>query len=257
MIEKYEGFIFDLDGTVYLEDRLIPKADLVIQTLKEKAKKIVFVSNKTTGSVEDYYNFLLSKGIDTNKDEFVTSTEVIKKYLQKNYSSKYFYSIGEEKFINEIRESGLSFSVNPRKINIVIVTLDRTLNYSKLEIAARALDAGAKFFAANIDNTCPVKGGEILDAGSTISALKKRTNRELEKHFGKPSEYILNEALRRMKIDKDKCLIVGDRLETDIAMGNKFGIDTALVNTGVSKHLVYNGNYKPTFKIDSIANLLF
>ena len=77
-------------------------------------------------------------------------------------------------------------------IDIVIITLDRTLNYTKLEIAANALDNGARFYAANIDNTCPVERGEILDAGATISALEKRTNRKLEKHFGKPSKYMMD-----------------------------------------------------------------
>ncbi len=138
----------------------------------------------------------------------------------------------------------------------MIVTLDRTLNYSKLEIAAKALDNGAHFFAANIDNTCPVEGGEILDAGSTISALEKRTNKKLEKHFGKPSKYILKEALKRLSVSKKRCLIVGDRVETDIAMGNIFNIDSALVSTGINNQASTLYNYDPTYKIESVVELL-
>jgi arabinose operon protein AraL len=130
------------------------------------------------------------------------------------------------------------------------------LNYSKLEIAAKALDKGARFYAANIDNTCPVEKGEILDAGSTISALEKRTNRKLEKNFGKPSKYIMKEIFRRVNVNPKNCLIIGDRLETDIAMGNKFGMDTALVMTGVKKNLNISHRFKPTYNISSIADLI-
>jgi len=118
------------------------------------------------------------------------------------------------------------------------------------------LDNGAKFYAANIDNTCPVEGGEILDAGSTISALTKRTHRKLQKHFGKPSKFMFDEIINFLDIPLNKCLIVGDRLETDIAMGNRFGIDTALVSTGVVNEAYSNGEYSPTYKLNSIFDVI-
>lgn len=256
IIEKYDGFIFDLDGTIYLDDKIILHADLVINKLKELGKKLVFISNKTTGSIEEYYHFLRSNEISVLKDEIITSTLSIKKYLSAEFKSHNFYAIGESQFINEITNCGLTYCENPNKVDIVIITLDRTLNYTKLEIAAKSLDNGARFFAANIDDTCPVEKGEILDAGATISALEKRTHRKLEQNFGKPSRYILDEAFKKLKIPRNKCLIIGDRVETDIAMGNIFDIDTALVSTGVGN----NGNsstiYKPTYKLNSVADLL-
>ena len=139
---------------------------------------------------------------------------------------------------------------------MVIVTLDRTLDYNKLEIAAKALEKGARFYAANIDNTCPEECGEILDAGSTISALEKRAHRKLEKHFGKPSEYMMNEIKNHLSITHSSSLIIGDRIETDIAMGNEFGIDTALVSTGVKYYPNGTINIQPTYKIDSVFDLI-
>ena len=255
-INKPPVVIFDLDGTIYLDNQIITDADKVINELKRIGKKIIFISNKTTGTVKDYYKFLKSNGFNINQTDIINSTLILKNYLQKYYSSKTFFAIGEKKFINEIKNSGIIYSEDPQKIDIVIITLDRTLNYQKLEIAANALDNGAKFYAANIDNTCPVEGGEILDAGATISALEHRTNRKLEKHFGKPSKYMLIEALKRIDVNPAKCLIIGDRIETDIAMGNEFNIDTALVSTGVFNDLKHNGKYKPTFKINSVKDLL-
>lgn len=256
MIEKYDGFIFDLDGTIYRGEHLIPNADKTVNTIKASGKKIIFISNKTTGSTKDYYKFLLSNGLKIEEKEIVNSTIVLKKYLAKTFPNNKFFAIGEKVFIDEIESAGLIYSEDPEKIKILIVTLDRTLDYKKLEIAARALENGARFFAANIDDTCPVDVGEVLDAGSTISALKKRTHKKLEQHFGKPSVFMFEEIKRRLDTDLNKALIIGDRLETDIAMGNKFGIDSALVSTGVKYYPNGTENIKPTYYLDSVFDLI-
>ncbi|MEO8231640.1 MAG: HAD-IIA family hydrolase [Ignavibacteriota bacterium] len=256
MVNKYNTFIFDLDGTVYRGENIIPNADKTINHLKELGKQILFISNKTTGTVNDYYLFLKSFGLNIEEDEIINSTMVLKNYLLKNYPNKKFYAIGEQIFIDELTAAGLKYSVNPNEIEIIIVTLDRTLNYEKLEVAAKALENGARFFAANIDDTCPVDGGEVLDAGSTISALEKRTHKKLELHFGKPSDFMMDEIKLKLNGNLSNALLLGDRLETDILMGDKLGIDTALVSTGI--RLFENGNseIKPTYYFDSIADLL-
>ncbi len=256
LAEKYSAFIFDLDGTIYRGENLIKGADETVNSLKELGKKLLFVSNKTTGTVKDYFNFLKNYGLNINEDEIINSTLVTKNYLIKNFNGTPFFAVGEDSFIGEIERSGLKFSSDPEKIKIVLVTLDRTLNYQKLETAARALENGAKFFAANIDDTCPVDEGEVLDAGSTISALEKRTHRKLERHFGKPSKYMFKEIEDRLNSDLDSVLLVGDRLETDIAMGNKFGVDTALVSTGVKNYLNNSNGYLPTYQLNSVIDLI-
>lgn len=256
MISKYNSFIFDLDGTIYRGDNIIPNADKTINQLKKLGKKILFISNKTTGTIKDYYLFLKNFGLNIEENEIINSTIVLKNYLIKNHPQKKFYAIGEQVFIDELINAGLKYSVIPEEIEIIIVTLDRTLNYEKLEVAAKALENGARFFAANIDDTCPVDGGEVLDAGSTISALEKRTHKKLEMHFGKPSDFMMKEISYRFNGDLSKSILIGDRLETDIAMGNKFGIDTALVSTGVKHYTNGNSEIKPTYYLNSVADIL-
>lgn len=255
-IDKYDYFIFDLDGTIYRGEHLIPNADKVINRLKEIRKKIVFVSNKTTGTTKDYYYLLKNWGLNIEEEEIINSTMVASNYLERNYKNEKFFAVGETPFISEIEKSGLKYSDIPKEINIVLITLDRTLNYKKLEVAARSLESGAHFFAANIDDTCPVDDGEVIDAGSTISALQKRTHRKLELHFGKPSELMFNEIKARLKFIPDKTLLIGDRIETDIKMGNDFGIDTALVHTGVKFFPNGTENIIPTYKLNSVFDLL-
>jgi len=254
MLNKYNAFIFDLDGTIYRGENLIPRSDLVVNKLKEFGKKVVFISNKTTGSVDDYFNFLFRKGLNIKNEEIINSTVVTQEFLMNNHPGEYYFAIGERTFINEINKIGLVFTSDPLKAKIVLITLDRTLDYSKLEVAAKALENGARFYAANIDDTCPVEGGEIMDAGSIITALEKRTHLKLEKHFGKPSRFMMNKINSLIEIDSRECLLIGDRVETDIAMGNKFNIDTALVLTGVTNFL--NGKIKPTYKINSVYDIL-
>ncbi len=255
-IKNYNSFIFDLDGTIYRGSNLILYADKTINYLKRSGKRIVFISNKTTGSVRDYFDFLRGQGLNIEENEIINSTVVLSKYLNKKHSGKNFYAIGEKTFIDEIISSGLNYSENPEDIDILLVTLDRTFNYEKLEIAAKALEKGARFFAANIDDTCPVDNGEVLDAGATISALVKRTHRKLEKNFGKPSQYMMDEVKERLGKDLSKALLIGDRLETDIAMGNSFGLDTALVLSGVKNFPNGNQDIKPTYLLGSVFDLI-
>jgi HAD superfamily hydrolase (TIGR01450 family) len=256
LVDKYKNFIFDLDGTIYRGESLIPQANEVINHLKLNGKNIVFVSNKTTGTVKDYYLLLKNWGLNIEEREIINATLVVKNYLVKNYNHDKFFAIGEESFIKEIEEAGLKFSTNPKEIKILLITLDRTLDYQKLETAAQALENGAKFFAANIDDTCPVDNGEVLDAGSVISALEKRTHRKLELHFGKPSEFMFDEIKSRLDFIPEKTLLIGDRLETDIAMGNKFGVDTALVSTGIKNFVNGSNGYFPTYQLNSVADLI-
>ncbi|MBK7630921.1 MAG: hypothetical protein IPJ23_09500 [Ignavibacteriales bacterium] len=145
MLNKYNTFIFDLDGTVYRGENIIPNADKTINYLKKLGKKILFISNKTTGTIKDYYLFLKGFGLNIEETEILNSTIVLKNYLISNHPKKQFYAIGEQIFIDELVDSGLNYSANPKEIQILIVTLDRTLNYDKLEIAAKALENGARF----------------------------------------------------------------------------------------------------------------
>ncbi|WP_337872439.1 HAD-IIA family hydrolase [Ignavibacterium sp.] len=256
LYHKYSYFIFDLDGTIYRGYKIIERAAETINHLTEIGKKIIFVSNKTTDTAHDYFIFLRKSGFEIQENQILTSTIVLKNYLSENFKKKNFFAIGEKKFLDEMSQINLSYSEDESDIQIVIITLDRTFNYEKLEIAARAIENGAKFFAANIDDTCPVESGEVLDAGSIISALEKRTKRRLELHFGKPSEFMIGEIRKRLNFENDKTLIIGDRLETDIAMGKIMSVDTALVSTGVRNSLNGNHNLHPTYQLNSIADLI-
>ena len=256
LYKNYKKFIFDLDGTIYKGSSIIDGAIKTINTIKAFAEKLIFVSNKTTDLPEDYFNFLKSAGAEINEKDFITSTMVIGNFLKQNFPGQKFYSISEEKFISYLSNCGLTYSEKIEEIEIVIITLDRTFNFNKLEIAANALENGARFFAANIDDTCPVEQGEITDAGAIISALEKRTHKKLELHFGKPSKFMQNYISTLFDNNLEGTLLIGDRVSTDIFMANEMKIDSVLVETGVKNFENLPNGFLPTYKLKSVYDLI-
>jgi arabinose operon protein AraL len=255
ILKKFDGFIFDLDGTIYRESKLIDGADKIFPLLKSLNKKFVFVSNRTTSTKTQYCEKLNSFGIECQEDQIITSAEVAKNYLLENHKNEKVFVIGEEVFIDYLKTNEIQIANH--QIDIVLVSLDRTLNFQKILKAQKALSNGAKFFAANTDLTCPVENEEIMDAGYTISALENLTNRKLEKFFGKPSDLIVNEIMKRIKLNREKCIIIGDRLETDILMAKQNNLSSALVLSGVtdSKKLL-SSEIKPDYILNSIFDLI-
>ena len=244
-----------MDGTIYLEDKMIDGAVETLNSLIKDEKHLLFVTNKTTQSKSEYARLLNDNGISISPSQILTATDNCIKFLKKERKGKKFYAIAEEVFINEIVELGLIFTENPKEIEIIIISLDRNYSKIKFEIAKNALLNGAEFLAANIDNTCPVINGEIIDAGIVISDLENSTNRKLQQHFGKPSNFMISSITEKLEFEKKEYLLIGDRLETDILMGNKMEIDTVLVNSGVFNN-IKNPSNLATYNIKSIINIL-
>jgi arabinose operon protein AraL len=242
-----------MDGTIYLEDKMINGAVNTLNYLIDKGKHILFVTNKTTQTKEEYAEFLNRNGVQIASNQIFTAADSCIMYLQEHKNGISFYAIAENSFINSVINAGLKYSENPSKIKIIIVTLDRNFSQNKFEIAKKAIQNGAEFLAANIDSTCPIINGEISDAGAIIANLQMATNKNLEKHFGKPSDFMISMLEENLKFKKDDYLLVGDRLETDIFMGTKMGIDTVLVNSGIENKKV---SFSAKFNLSSIKEIL-
>lgn len=243
---QVDGFIFDLDGTVYLGEKALPGAVTGIAQLRRMGKSVLFVSNKPLEPRENYARKLTKLGIPAEPDDVITSAFVLGYHLSHTEPDLNLYVVGEENLLTELRGHGLKIVnelleqdplevIEPRGIDAVVVAFDRTLNYRKLNTAYQALQGGARFFATNADKSCPMPGGAIPDAGGTIAALEHMTGRQVELLAGKPSHLIMEVALKRLGLTADRVMMVGDRLETDIFMGQRSGMYTAVTLTGVAK----------------------
>jgi NagD protein len=241
-----DGFIFDLDGTVYLGEEALPGSVEAIAELRRHGKRVLFVSNKPLEPRTAYAAKLTRLGIPTTGSEVVTSAYVLGFHLSRHFPALAYYVIGEENLRAELRSHGLHIVdelsgqdpkavIQPHGIDAVIVAFDRTLDYRKLNTAYQALAAGARFFATNADKTCPLPGGAVPDAGATLAALEHLSGRTVELVAGKPSSLIAQVGLETLGLPAARCLMTGDRLETDIRMGQQAGMYTAVVLTGVTR----------------------
>jgi NagD protein len=253
----FKGFIFDLDGTVYRGDSLIPGADRVIRLLREKGKKVVFLSNKPLQTREDYASKLTRLGIPTQPDEVINSTFVMTNYLKKIAPEGRLFVVGETPFVEELKKAGFKITDEPREIDYVVVAFDRTFDYKKLNIAFQAIKKfGAHFVATNPDRTCPVEGGEIPDCAGMIAAIEAVTEKKVEVIVGKPSPIMIQTVLDVMGLKPEDCILIGDRLETDIKMGRDSGIATGIVLTGVTdEKTLKESSIHPDFIFQSIADI--
>jgi NagD protein len=255
----FKGFIFDLDGTVYLSDKLIPGADKVIGLLREKGKKVVFLSNKPIQTREDYASKLTRLGISTRPEEVINSSLVMTNYLKKIAPNAKIFVVGEVPFIEELRGAGFTITEEPKEIEYVVVAFDRTFDYRKLNISFQAIKLGAHFVATNPDRTCPVEGGEIPDCAGMIAAIEAVTQKKVEVIVGKPSPLMIQAAMGIMGLRPDECILIGDRLETDIRMGKESGIATGIVLTGVTNEQtlkeIKHTSIQPDFVFQSIADV--
>ncbi len=253
---NYQGYIFDLDGTIYLGDRLLANADKTISYLKELGKKIVFLTNKPIESRLAYVEKLNRMGIAANLDNVVNSSLVMAQCISREKPNAVAYVIGEPPLIDELEDAGIQITTNPSQAEFLVVAFDRTFHYDKLNDAMIALNNGARYFATNPDRTCPIDGGEIPDCAGMMGAIEGVTGEKPELICGKPSPQMLAVALDRINLTAEDCLMIGDRLETDIQMGIDLNLDTALVLTGVTKQeMLANSLIKPTYVLNSVAEL--
>jgi len=230
----HRGWLFDLDGTIYLGEDLIPGAETVIATLREAGRRVAFLSNKPLQTREDYARKLTRLGIPARAEMVINSSLVLVRHLATLDPGAPVFVIGEPPLIAELTAHGFEVRRDHR-VRWVVIAFDRTFDYAKLNTALQAVRAGARLIATNPDRTCPTAEGEIPDCAGMMAAVAAVTGQEVEIVVGKPSPIILQVALEALGVTVADCVIVGDRIETDIAMGQRHGLTTVLVLSGITR----------------------
>ena len=230
----YRGWLFDLDGTVYLGERLVPGAAELIAGLRAAGRRVAFLSNKPLETRADYARKLTRLGIPADADDVINSSFVLARHLRGLDPGAPVFVIGEAPMLAEMRAHGFEVRDDAR-VRWVVIAFDRTFTYAKLDTALQAVKGGARLIATNPDRTCPVEGGEIPDCAGMIAAVEAVTGRRVELIVGKPSPIILDVALATLGVPAAESVIVGDRIETDIMMGKRRGLATVLVLSGVTR----------------------
>ena len=258
----YAGYVFDLDGTVYLGDELLPGAGRLLHRLRELERRVVFVSNNPTRDPEMYADKLRRLGVQASVSEVLNTVVTMTRWLRRNHPDATVFPIAEAPLCRALAEAGIRTSDRPEEIDLVVASYDRDFHYRKLQIAFDAIwyHRRARLVATNLDRWCPFPGGRgEPDAGAIVAAIEACTGVTCEVNPGKPDPLMLEAAMEPLGLEVGDCLMVGDRLSTDIAMARAAGMPSAVVLTGETTPQLLAATPpedRPTWVLDRIDRLL-
>jgi NagD protein len=236
---------------------LLPRAGETIRRLRELGARTIFLSNNPTHTRSDYAAKLTRLGLPTQAEDVVHSTSVLIRLLKQEMPGSRLFVIGEPPLLEELAAAGFRLTADSAKTDAVIASFDRTFGYAKLQTAFDAIRAGARFFATNADRFCPVPGGGQPDAAAVIAAVEACTGVKVEAVAGKPSRWMAQAALEAAGFPAADCLMVGDRLETDVRMGIQAGMAAALVLTGATRREEIQGaDFRPDYVLEGLGDLI-
>ena len=258
IIKSKKLFLFDLDGTIYNENKLFDGTIQLMQKISKNGGKYVFITNNSSKSIYDYIDKINSYGIKADYDNFYTSTQATIAYLKENYENKKIYCMGTKSLINELEKNDIRVYTEYRdNIDVVLLGFDRELKYSKLEDICKIFSKNKDipYIATNPDFVCPVNYGFVPDCGAMSKMLEYAIGR-MPKFIGKPEPTMINYVIRKYGFTRAETVVIGDRLYTDIASGLNANVTTICVLTGeTSMEDINNSNTKPDIVLNSVKDI--
>jgi 4-nitrophenyl phosphatase len=231
-----KSLIIDMDGVIWKSDAPIGDLKSIFGRILERGLKFVFATNNGTRTPEEYRKRLAEFGVPVEPWQVVTSAMGIAFVLAGKFppGTKVFM-IGEDGIRQALEEKGFEILSleNAPQAQAVVMGIDRGITFQKVAEAALLVRAGIPFYSTNTDKTFPTPRGEIPGSGAWVSVITTATGID-PIVAGKPFPYLMDLSLERLGTSKTDSLVVGDRLETDIAAGQAVGCPTALVLSGVS-----------------------
>ncbi len=225
-------YIFDMDGTIYLGDRVFPYAIRFIRHLRAAGKRVLFFTNNASHSPSFYLQKLGRLGFAPTPEEIMTSGDVTIEFLRRHRPGRRVYLVGTEDLVNSFRAAGIPLLGGEEpEADVVITSFDTSLTYRKLENACRLIRGGAEYLSTHPDLNCPTENGFIPDSGA-IAAFVTASTGKTPVYFGKPYRETLDMICEATGVDRSGMCIFGDRLYTDIALGRRHGVTAVLVLSG-------------------------
>lgn len=248
-------YLLDMDGTFYLDDHLLPGALEFLCRVRESGRRFMFLTNNSSKNRRDYLDKLARLGAEVGEDELFTSADATLDYLDESAFPREILLIGTPSLEEQFLARG--YQIDAEDPKGVVLGFDTTITYEKLTRLCDAVRAGLPYIATHPDYNCPVQGGFIPDIGAVIAFVQASTGRLPDLVVGKPNAMIAEAAARRAGLSVEQLCMVGDRLYTDIALGQNCPIKTALVLCGeTTPSDAAQSDIRPTVTADSLAGLL-
>lgn len=241
---------------MYRGDLLLPGARDVYQRLSANGVKWVFLSNNASKLPSDLAEDLNKLGIPVGEEQVLNSGAALIYGITAERPDAKVLVVGEDKLIRGLERAGIELTDSPETASLVVAAMDRGITYDKITRAQNAILNGADFWATNTDASFPDRDGIRPGAGSIVAAIAAAAKHQPDRVFGKPFGDMASAALAVLGLDAESCVVVGDRMETDILFAHNAGIDSVLVLTGATaRDQIATFEYRPDYVCDSVADL--
>jgi HAD superfamily hydrolase (TIGR01450 family) len=254
----FSGYVVDLDGTVYLGGEALPGAVESLARIRAAGARVVFLTNNPLRSAASYAELLLGLGVEATEHEIVTPLSVLTGYLRQRHPGAAALTIAEPLVDRTLATAGIPVTTEPSEADVVVLSFDRTFDYTKLLRAFRAVRRhGAVIVATNPDPFCPTPDGGLPDCGAVLAAVEACTGTRAAAVLGKPGKEMAAEVRARLGVPASDAAMVGDRLLTDVAMSRALGMTSILVLSGATgAGDLAAAATRPDYVIDGLGDLL-
>lgn len=252
-LQKVKLFVLDMDGTIYLGDRLFPYTKSFLGAVEESGREYCFFTNNSSKNRGAYLEKLCKMGIIISPEKMLVSNQVIIKWLKEKRPGRRAYVVGTAPLMEDFRLAGIKLS--DAAPDYVVLGFDTSLTYEKISKACHFIRNGAEVFGVNPDLNCPVEGGFIPDCGSIAALVKASTGVRCE-FFGKPSRHTLEYILGQSGHSAQEIAVVGDRLYTDVAVAAGTQVTSVLVMSGeTTEEMLAGSDIKPDIIAENVGEI--
>ena len=250
-------FLFDMDGTLYLGDRLFDFTQPLLEEIRRTGGKYLFMTNNSSKSVSDYIKKLEKLGISSTREDFITSSQATAYYLHKHHEGQRLYVCGTESLKEELRWEGFQVTETVEDTDCIVMGFDTELTFQKLhDVSFLLLTRELPYIATNPDLVCPTEFGSVPDCGSVCGMIFNATGKR-PVVIGKPSPLMPQLAMDRLGYSKEETCVVGDRIYTDVKSGLNAGITGILVMSGeTTPEILAQSEDKPHLVLESAKEIL-
>lgn len=253
-IREKQGFICDMDGVIYHGNRLLPGVKEFVSWLKNEKKSFIFLTNSSERTPKELQEKLFRLGISVERNHFYTSALATAAFLASQKPRGSAYIIGEAGLINALYNVG--YTMNNVDPDYVVMGESKSYSYERIEKAVNLVINGAKLIGTNPDTTGPVENGIAPATKALIAPVELATGRSAY-FVGKPNPLMMRIALRKLGLQREESIIIGDRMDTDIIAGIESEIDTCLVLSGITdRNSMGSFAYQPHYVLDGVKDII-
>jgi len=251
-------FLFDMDGTLYLGDRIYDFTLELLAAIRRAGKRYMFMTNNSSKSVEAYIQKLAKMGISATEEDFITSSQATARYLRKHHRGQRLYVCGTESLKQELRKHGFILAEKPEDTDCIVMGFDMELNFQKLWDISYLLCTRPEipYIATNPDYVCPTEFGSVPDCGSVCDMLFNVSGRR-PVVIGKPEPAMPLIAMEQWGAKPEETAVFGDRIYTDVRSGLAAGVLSVLVMSGeTTPEVLAASDVKPDLVLADAAQLM-